>query len=70
MLIATLCNNTRTAGRGFFYDVRAEAARVEAGSNASTVALRVVGGEVKGIHCPGVQLGHPVPGGICVNTGT
>jgi hypothetical protein len=37
--------------------------RVEAGSNTSTVALRVVGGDEKGIQCLGLQLGHPVPGG-------
>jgi hypothetical protein len=37
--------------------------RVEAGSNTSTVALRVVGGNEKGIQYLGIQLGHPVPGG-------
>jgi hypothetical protein len=37
--------------------------RVEAGWNASTVALRVVKGDGKGTQCPGVYLGHPVPGG-------
>jgi hypothetical protein len=37
--------------------------RVEALSNASTVALRFVGGDEKGIQCLGVKLGHPVPGG-------
>jgi hypothetical protein len=38
--------------------------RVEAGSNTSTVALRVVGGDEKGVHCLGVYLGHRAPGGI------
>jgi hypothetical protein len=38
-------------------------ARVEAGSNTSTVALRIVGGDEKGTQCPGVLLGHSVPGG-------
>jgi hypothetical protein len=37
--------------------------RVEAGSNTSTVALRVVGGDEKGTQCLGVQPGNPVPGG-------
>jgi hypothetical protein len=37
--------------------------RVEAGSNTSTVKLRVVGGDEKGIQCLGVVSGHPVPGG-------
>jgi hypothetical protein len=41
---------------------------VEVGSNTSTVALRVVGGDEKGTQCLGVQLGHSVPGGY--NTGT
>jgi hypothetical protein len=36
---------------------------VEAGSNTSTIALRVVGGEEKGTQCPGMQLVHLVPGG-------
>jgi hypothetical protein len=36
---------------------------VEAGYNTSTVALRVVRGDAKGTHCPGVNLGHPSPGG-------
>jgi hypothetical protein len=36
---------------------------VEAGSNTSTVVLRVVGGDEKGTQCLGVQLGHPVPQG-------
>jgi hypothetical protein len=36
---------------------------VEAGSNSSTVALRVVGGDEKGTQCLGIQPGHPVPGG-------
>jgi hypothetical protein len=35
---------------------------VEAGSNTSTVALRVVGDE-RGSRCEGVQLGHPLHGG-------
>jgi hypothetical protein len=33
------------------------------GQNSSTVALRVVRGDVKGTQGPGVQLGHPVPRG-------
>jgi hypothetical protein len=37
--------------------------RVDAGSNNSTVALRVVGGDEKGTQCLGVQLDHPIPGG-------
>jgi hypothetical protein len=36
---------------------------VEAGSNSSTVALRVVEGDEKGTQFLGVQLGHPLPGG-------
>jgi hypothetical protein len=28
-----------------------------------TAALRVIKGDKKGTQCPGVQLGHPVPGG-------
>jgi hypothetical protein len=36
---------------------------VEAGSNTSTVALRVVGGDEKKTQCLGVQLGYLVPGG-------
>jgi hypothetical protein len=44
--------------------IRREAvSRVEAGSNTSTVALRVVGGDEKGTQCLGVELGHPIPGG-------
>jgi hypothetical protein len=35
---------------------------VEAGSNNSTVALRVAGGEGKGTQYLGLQLSHPVPG--------
>jgi hypothetical protein len=35
---------------------------VEAGSNTSTVALQVLGGDEKGTQCLGVYLGHPVPG--------
>jgi hypothetical protein len=35
---------------------------VEAGSNTSAVALRVVGGDEKGTHCLGVKPGHPVVG--------
>jgi hypothetical protein len=38
-------------------------AHVQPGSNTSTVALRVVGGDEKGTQCLGVQLGHPVPEG-------
>jgi hypothetical protein len=34
---------------------------VEAGSNTSTLALRVAGGDEKGTQCLGVKLGHPVP---------
>jgi hypothetical protein len=37
--------------------------RVEAGSNTSTVALRVVGGDETGMQCLGAYLGHSVPGG-------
>jgi hypothetical protein len=37
--------------------------RLGEGLNTSTVALRVVRGEVKGTQCPGVQLEHLVPGG-------
>jgi hypothetical protein len=40
-----------------------ELPRVEACSNTSTVAQRVVGGDEKGTQCLGVQLGHPVSGG-------
>jgi hypothetical protein len=36
---------------------------VEAGSNTSTVALRVVGSDEKGTQCLGIKLGQPVPGG-------
>jgi hypothetical protein len=36
---------------------------VEARSNTSTVALRVVGGDEKGTRCLGVQANHLVPGG-------
>jgi hypothetical protein len=36
---------------------------VEAGSNTTTVALRVVKGDEKGSQCLGIWLGHPVPGG-------
>jgi hypothetical protein len=35
---------------------------VEAGSNTSTVALRVVGSDEKGTHCRGAWPGHPVLG--------
>jgi hypothetical protein len=34
---------------------------VEAASNTSTVVLRVVGGNEKGIQCLGVQWGQSVP---------
>jgi hypothetical protein len=37
-------------------------ARVDAESNTSTTALRVVGGDEKETGRLGVQLGHPVPG--------
>jgi hypothetical protein len=37
--------------------------RVEAVSNISTVALRVVGGDEKGTQCLGINPGHPVHGG-------
>jgi hypothetical protein len=37
--------------------------RVEAGSNTSTVPLRVVGGDRKGTQFLGVKPGDPVPGG-------
>jgi hypothetical protein len=36
---------------------------VEAGSNTSTVALRVVMGDEKGTQYLGIYAGHPVPGG-------
>jgi hypothetical protein len=36
---------------------------VEAGYNSSTVALPVIRGDGKGTQCPGVYLGHSVPGG-------
>jgi hypothetical protein len=36
---------------------------MEVGSNTSTAALRVVGGDEKGTMCLGIKLGHPVPGG-------
>jgi hypothetical protein len=36
---------------------------VEAGSNTSTVTLRVVGGDENGIEYLGIELGHPVPRG-------
>jgi hypothetical protein len=36
---------------------------VGAGSNNSTVALRVVGGNKNGTQCLGVYPDHPVPGG-------
>jgi hypothetical protein len=36
---------------------------VEAVSNTTTVALRVVGVDEKGTQCLGVWLSHPVPGG-------
>jgi hypothetical protein len=35
----------------------------EGGSNVSTVALRVVGGDEKGAQSLGLKLVHPVPGG-------
>jgi hypothetical protein len=38
-------------------------AGVKVGSNTSTVALRVVGGDEKGTRCLEVQLGHSVPEG-------
>jgi hypothetical protein len=49
-------------GRGVFYEVRAEVLypgpvnipHVEAGSNTSTVALQVVGGDEKKTQCLGV----------------
>jgi hypothetical protein len=39
-----------------------------AGSNTSTVALCVVGGDEKGTQCLGLKLGHPVPGDINTRT--
>jgi hypothetical protein len=33
------------------------------GSNTSTLALRVIGGDGKGSQCLGIKLSHPVPGG-------
>jgi hypothetical protein len=44
--------------------VRVQLPRLEAGSNTSTVALRVVGGDGKGTQ----YLGHPVPGDINTET--
>jgi hypothetical protein len=41
----------------FTVETECDSSRVEVGSNTSTVALRVVGGDDKGIQC------HPVPGG-------
>jgi hypothetical protein len=41
---------------------------VEAGSNTSTAALRVVEGEEKGTRCLGVQLDHPVTEDINTET--
>jgi hypothetical protein len=43
--------------------VRSRFPRMEASSNTSTIALRVVGGDEKGIQFPGVKLGYPLPGG-------
>jgi hypothetical protein len=37
--------------------------RVEAGSNTSTVALRVLRGDEKGTQCLGFYLGYPALGG-------
>jgi hypothetical protein len=37
--------------------------RLGEGLNTSTIALRVIRGDVRGTPCPGVYLGHPVPGG-------
>jgi hypothetical protein len=37
--------------------------RLEVGQNTSTIALRVLRGHGEGTQCPGVHLGHPVPGG-------
>jgi hypothetical protein len=36
---------------------------VEAGSNTSTVPVRVVGSDEKGTQCLVVYPGHPAPGG-------
>jgi hypothetical protein len=62
-------NNRRTLGRGVVYAVRvmsntqnvgkekvgeSETSRVEAGSNTSIAALRIVGGDEKGTRCLGV----------------
>jgi hypothetical protein len=47
----------------FIYTGMVCESRVEAVSDTSTVALRVVGGDEKGTQCLGVQLGRPVPGG-------
>jgi hypothetical protein len=38
-------------------------ARLEAGSNTSTVALLVIGGDGKETQCLGVELGHALSGG-------
>jgi hypothetical protein len=69
-------NGYHTGTNGVAYAVRAELQRskeeiwgnqvrprVEVGSNTSTVALRVVGGDEKGTQCMEVLLGHPVPVG-------
>jgi hypothetical protein len=42
---------------------RSQFLRAEAGSNTSTIALRVIGGDKKGVQCPGVKLGHTIPEG-------
>jgi hypothetical protein len=48
----------------YLFDLQASyTTRVEAVSNTSSVALRVVGGDEKGTHCLGLQLGHSLPGG-------
>jgi hypothetical protein len=43
--------STRSVPKGLYND---DTSRVEAGSNTSTVALRVVGGDEKGTQCLGV----------------
>jgi hypothetical protein len=44
---------------------------MEVGSNTSTVALRIVGGNKKGTQCLGVKLDHPIHKvNIYIYTGT
>jgi hypothetical protein len=43
----------------FAYEIKRPSCLMRVAPYTSTVALRVV----KGTQCPGVELGHPVPGG-------